>query len=114
MEYIILVVCIIAAVSCYLLYSQRTKKFDSGWLVDLAEEQYPEDIELHNALRNCKTIKGNHFVSPKNPNQPGAEWQFDKSITLQHPEMNDIVIDILKDGRVGSIEYLGLMCQEKA
>lgn len=45
-------------------------------------------------------------MSPENANKPGSEWQFEKSITIEDTKYGDVVLDILKDGRVGSIEYL--------
>ena len=99
-------------VLCLHLYSRRWKEFDSSWLLELALEQYPEDTKLHNSIKKCTRIRGDHFVSAENPNKPGSEWQFDRSVTLIHPEMDDIILDVLKDGRIGGIEYLGLMCQK--
>jgi len=99
-------------VLCLYLYSRWWKKYDPSWLLELALKQYPEDTTLHNSIKKCTRIRGNHFVNASNPNQPGSEWQFERSVTLIHPEMDDIILDVLKDGRVGSIEYLGLMCRK--
>lgn len=96
------------------MFFNKWKEYDSSWLVKLAKEQYPDDISLHEELKKCTKIKSNiYFVDPRNPNCTGSEWQFDKSITLIHPEMDEIVLDIMKDGRVGSIEFLGLKLQGK-
>jgi len=109
---ILLYLLLLAVVALIILYVNRWENFDPEWLALLAEDQYPEEKSLHRAIRKCTKVKGNHFVAPKNPNQPGSEWRFEKSVTLVHPEMDDIILDILKDGRVGSIEYLGLMCKK--
>jgi hypothetical protein len=106
-EIALLAVCGIGLISY--LWSQRWKPYDPSWLVALAEEQLPDSVELHEALRKCTRIRGNYFVNSRSPNKPGSEWQFDRSITLEHPDFDDVIIDVLKDGRVGSIEYLGLM-----
>ncbi len=90
-------------------WMRRWKSYDPQWLVDLAMEQVPSETELHDALRNCTKIRGDYFVDSSRPNKPGSEWQFDRNVTLDHPELGYIVLDILKDGRVGGIEYLGLM-----
>ena len=85
----------------------RFKKFDNSWLLDAALSQFPQDNVLHEAIKNCNRImNGCYFVDPKKPNEPGSEWQFEKSVTLEDTPHGDIVLDILKDGRVGSIEYL--------
>jgi uncharacterized protein YuzE len=33
------------------------------------------------------------------------EWQFNKNITLEHPEQGDLILDILKDGQIGGVEF---------
>ena len=110
MENIIIITAVFALIIYAIVkYKTRWKKYDPTWLVALAEEQYPKDLKLHNSIKKCTLIKGNYFVNPTNANQTGSEWQFETSITLIHPEMDDIILDILKDGRIGSIEYLGLM-----
>ncbi len=87
----------------------KWKDYDPAWLVQLAKDQYPDYKWLHESLEGCTKIKsGCYFVDPKKPNEPGSEWQFKESITLVHPEKEEVVLDILKDGRVGSIEFLGL------
>jgi len=87
-------------------YAERWKPYDPTWLVELAKQQRPDDVRLHEALKRCTRILGNSFVKPKRPNHPGSEWQFKENITLEHPEFGDIVLDVLKDGRIGGIEYL--------
>lgn len=46
------------------------------------------------------------FVSGERPNQPGSEWQFDENIILEHESEGTIVLDILKYGRIGGIEFV--------
>lgn len=85
----------------------RWKRFDNTWLLESAKDKFPDDYELHNSIRECrKVMNGCYFVNPKNPNKPNSEWQFERSIILENTIEGDIVLDILKDGRVGSIEYL--------
>ena len=50
-----------------IMFVRRWKKFDPSWLVDLAREQFPDDIEFHNSLKACTKIKNNHFVNPSKP-----------------------------------------------
>jgi len=83
------------------------KTYDPSWLVDAAKSQYPEDLCLQESLLKCTKIKnGVYFVDPKSPNETGSEWQFRESITLEDTKNGDVALDILKDGRVGSLEIM--------
>jgi hypothetical protein len=84
--------------------------FDPRMLVDAARKQAPSYLWLPDALANCP--KGNwrsrayvHYVSSKNANQPGAEWQHDKCVTLTHDTLGTVIIDVLKGDRIGGIEF---------
>ena len=87
------------------------KEYDSEWLARLAEEQVPEKHWLPSALRKCtqhskRSEAYYYFVSPENANQPGAEWQFETSITLGDEKEGALVLDILNGNRVGGVEFL--------
>lgn len=85
----------------------KWESFDNSWLLESALDKFPQDYHLHSGIRGCKKIlNGCYFVSPENANKSGSEWQFEKSITIEDTKYGDVVLDILKDGRVGSIEYL--------
>jgi hypothetical protein len=84
------------------------REYDPSWLVQLARDQAPE---LMSSLANCTTARVEsdayiHFVNPEFPNQPGSRWQMDRNVSLQHPEHGELVLDLLKDGRVGGLEFL--------
>jgi hypothetical protein len=89
----------------------KTDKIDIEKLMRLVREQKPDRDDIVTALRNCK---GGHwssngyyqYVSSHNPNQPGSEWQHDEYIVIEQDNEGDIVIDLLKDGRVGGIEFI--------
>ena len=75
----------------------RWKAYDPGWL--------PE------ALAGCtrygeRSRAYYYFVDPSAPNQPGSDWQFGRSIVLCHDREGEIVLDILRDCRVGGIEFI--------
>jgi hypothetical protein len=81
---------------------------DPTWLVVLAREQQPD---LADALSRCTTALVEsrayiHFVPSKSANQPGSEWQFERNVFLHHPEHGRLVLDVLKDGRIGGVEFL--------
>jgi len=91
-----------------------TDKIDIEKIIKLVQEQQPDRHDLVSALRNCKggqwTSKGYYlFVDSKNANEPGAQWQFDENIVLEQENNGDIVLDILKDGRIGGIEFIDLI-----
>jgi len=93
------------------LWQRRWRAYDPGWLVALARVQRPQDRALIDALAACTRARHEsdacvHFVSPRRPNRPGSAWQFRENITLEHPEHGELVLDVLKDGRVGGVEFL--------
>lgn len=89
------------------------RPYDPSWLVDLAQQQLPDDDRLHASLKKCTEASGNipyiHFVNPRRANRPGSEWQFEDNIILEDPVKGELVLDILKDGRVGGVEFLGVL-----
>ena len=80
-------------------------------IIDLVKKQEPEREDLIIALNNSK---GGHwenkayyrFVDSKNANQIGSEWQFYDNIVLEHDLLGTIIIDYLKDNRIGGIEFM--------
>ncbi len=91
----------------------RWRTYDPSWLVALAQQQLPNDKWLHASLKNCTQASGDipyiHFVSPRNANNPEAEWQFEKNVTLEDSEKGELILDVLKDGRIGGVEFLGVL-----
>jgi hypothetical protein len=82
--------------------------YDPSWLVQVAREQQPPLVP---ALLNCTRARAEseayvHFVAPEAPNLPGSEWQFAHNIVLHHPEHGTVVLDVLKDGRIGGVEFV--------
>ena len=89
----------------------KQPKFKIEWIIDLIKEQESERTDLIMQLENSETKEWFkqayiHFVSGFKPNQPGSKWQFEENIELEHPTEGTIVLDILKDGRIGGIEFL--------
>jgi hypothetical protein len=87
------------------------ESYDPTWLVDLAKEQYPDWPELATALSVCTTAvfyccedcqqkKAPHFIDPHSP-----KWKFKSCIRLES-DMGTLVLDLLEDGSIGSLEYL--------
>jgi hypothetical protein len=83
-------------------------------LIALCKQQYPDRPDVVNSLENCTTGYWSdqayyRFVDSKNANQPGAIWQHHECIVLEQENDADIVLDLLKDGRIGGIEFIGLI-----
>lgn len=85
--------------------------YDPTWLVDLARQQRPDLTWLIDSLAACTQCHWKrrriyvHFVNPEHANQPGADWQYRETISLDHPEYGHIKLDVLNDNRVGGIEF---------
>lgn len=80
-------------------------------IIELVKEQYPTETGIIEGLKNAPEGKWTsnayyQFVDSSNANAPGADWQFDENIVLEKKGKGDIVLDLLKDGRVGGIEFL--------
>ena len=80
-------------------------------IIDLVRQQAPNRQDIINALTNSsgghwKSKAYYNFVDSKNANQKGAEWQFDENIVLESETLGTLVIDYLKDKRIGGIEFL--------
>ena len=85
--------------------------FHTTMLVEAVREQAPEFPWLAEALAKCgdgnwesRAYVG--YVSRANPNQPGADWQFEANVVLQHEVLGMVVLDILKGDRLGGIEFV--------
>ena len=88
------------------------KPYNPTWLVTLAQENYPDQPWLAEALARCTQCAEEspaylHFVDPADPNNPGSEWQFDENILLEHPQEGTLILDILRGQRIGGVEFLG-------
>ena len=86
-------------------------KFKIEWIIELLKEQEPDRIDLIAYLEKVEQQEWFRqayvqFVSGYRPNEPNSEWQFDENIELIHPTEGTIVLDILKGGRIGGIEFL--------
>ena len=93
----------------------KWEPYDPRWLVHLARQQFPGDYELHQAPSLCTLaqrnaccapkICGYHFVDASNPNQPGSPWQHSHTVIIPRDAEPDIFVDVLKDGRIGAVEF---------
>lgn len=94
------------------------KPYNPGWLVALAADQHPDKPWLAEALANCTELVRRtkyylYFIDPTNANRPGALWQFETNLWLKDAVEGTIVVDVLKDGRVGGIEFYDRLFDRK-
>jgi hypothetical protein len=80
-------------------------KFNPSEIIKLASKQLPEKPEIIEALKNCQLIVGfcdcgdPYFVNPET-----EEYNFNSNVILEKENGTVIVLDVMKDGRIGSIE----------
>ena len=80
-------------------------------ILELVRQQEPNRKDIIIALTNSL---GGHweskayykYVDSKNANEKGAEWQFEENIVIESETLGTLVIDYLKDKRIGGIEFL--------
>jgi hypothetical protein len=101
------------------MFWRKRQPFDPAELVELARRTLPDEPWVAEALTKCTealvaTPYNVYFVDSEEPNEPGSEWQFRENVVLDSPADGDIVLDILKDGRVGSIEFVGRKLRDGA
>jgi hypothetical protein len=81
--------------------------YDPSWLVELAKAQFPNDSWLHEALIACTHAE----PIPDDPDEgvyfiDRMEGEFWQNVILVHPEKGRIILDILKDKRVGAMSMV--------
>lgn len=87
-------------------------------IIELAKQQKPLRPDVIKALTECKggRWRGNtyfQFVDSMNANQNGADWQFEENIIIEHPKKGTIIIDFLKDKKIGGLEFYELIGKKK-
>jgi hypothetical protein len=81
--------------------------YDSNWLIELAKKQIPNEKKIINSLKLCTTIVGFCGCGCGDPyfiDLESDDWDFDYNKVLKREDGIDIILDIMKDKRVGSIE----------
>ena len=80
----------------------------------LTKQQHPARQDVINALQIA--VNGHweskayfQFVDSSNANQSDASWQFKENIILEDSELGTIVLDLLKDGQIGGIEFIKML-----
>jgi hypothetical protein len=91
--------------------SDLSEGFDPRTLIESVRAQAPEFPWLPEALSQCgagfwESRAYVRYVDSRNANQAGAEWQFKANVVLSHEALGMVVLDILKDNRLGGIEFV--------
>jgi hypothetical protein len=80
-------------------------------LLEAVKAQAPEFPWLPEALEDCgpgewesRAYVG--YISRRQPNRPGSEWQFQTNVVLSHESLGMVVLDILEGDRLGGIEFV--------
>lgn len=93
------------------IWPNRWRSYDPTWLVSLARARHPDNPALAEALAACirASIESEYyvrFVSAVRANRPGSKWQFDRNVLLEDSPEGDLILDVLKDGSIGGVEFL--------
>ncbi len=85
--------------------------FDPTWVMELAKQQYPEDLRFHQALAACTRVVrtcdcgcGTPYFVDLSPDTMGEDSEFGARIALRREDGPAVVVDLLPDGRVACIE----------
>jgi hypothetical protein len=85
----------------------KTGPYDPGWVVELAKEQRPADAELVQGLARCTMMVGECDCGCGDPcfvNPASRDWKVKRCVELMRADGVSVIVDVLEDGRVGSIE----------
>jgi hypothetical protein len=83
-------------------------------LIKILEKEEPENETLIKSLRNCSGGKWKNkayyqYINSENPNKIGSEWQFLDNIIFEHENYGTIIVDLLKDNKIGGLEFYKLL-----
>ena len=83
-------------------------------LIKILEKEETKNENLIILMQNCNSGKWKNkayyqFVNSENPNQVGSEWQFLDNVVIEHKVIGTIIIDLLKDNRIGGFEFYNLI-----
>lgn len=84
---------------------------DFSDLVPLARTQWTEYPLIADSFARCTTQWPEselytYFIDPTTIHKPGSAWQFAGNFFLSCPVRGTLVVDVMKDGSIGGIEYL--------
>lgn len=85
--------------------------FEPRMLAAVARDQAPDFPWLSLVLENCgagewESAAYVRYVSNRDANVLGSEWQFETNVVLEHPDFGTVVVDVLTEHRLGGLEFL--------
>ncbi len=95
----------------YAAHRARWQPYDPEWLVRLVRAQCPHEAAVDAALQQCTrahvvSARRTRFVSGFHPKRANSPWEFERHLRLDCPEHGALLLDILRNGQVGGVEYL--------
>lgn len=82
-------------------------------IIQLVKQQEPGRSDIIKSLKKCSggkwTSSGYYQFVFGSKNNKGPEWKFNENIVLEHEFLGFIVLDVLKNGSIGGIEYINLI-----
>ncbi len=65
------------------------------WLREAIDKLNPDDVQWESEA----------YVRLVPPESSGFVWNFSHNLQYYHPQLKEIVLDVLADGRIGGIEF---------
>ncbi len=93
------------------MFFKRWKVYDPRWLAEDCQYAFSEYPWLEDALKPCckarkRSAFYTYFEKHSRPNEPSSNWQIQESIHIEGTREGDIILDIIKENRVGGIEFI--------
>jgi len=84
--------------------------FDPQWLVAVACSKRPEDNSLHRALAGCSLVSwesdAHAYARVLASDGSDLAQDFYRSVVFEDTPFGFVVVDIMRDGSVGGIEFV--------
>ena len=81
------------------------EKYDPSWLVELADEYKDEYPWLRGAFKECSFVRRESCYYHRFVDTSSKNWNFDMNVIMEDPAQGDIIVDVLKDQKIGGIEF---------
>jgi len=82
--------------------------YNPDWLIELAKAQLPHDPGLCAALQRIRlraVESPAYWRLAESVEATGVPVKVARTITLQHPQFGELILDVLADGSVSGVEF---------